>query len=325
MKKTTSAFTLSHLTGAAASFALALVLFSACASDPVGSGMEYCLDNAQKAIDASRGLEGSLAPSGRLVLASKWKGGKESGGICATLMTEKTGRNAKKYWLCLESDRMPGLKLYAPVADTANGERFDSARFDADFSSAVFFCNYDDGWSWFDMPVSGRVAVEKTDEELRLKSDSGIERLPAHRARLRAGSRIMSGDRAMDALKNRQERIAALAEFMHGKKETANNLTLPEFKSVWQSFLFPETVQAKKRGEEWKNLTAKTKFSRAEEYSWNEEYSYAVFPENMRELRQTGALWRDWIEAGPWIYAEYNWTAFNRELERGVLIEGKKK
>jgi hypothetical protein len=305
--------------------AATLALFSACATDPVGSGMEYCLDNAQTALDASRGLEGSLAPAGRLAIISKWKGGNGPGGISATLMAEKTGRSAKKYWLCLESGRMPGLRIYAPAAPDANAENFAASRFDADFSSATFFCNHEDGWSWFDMPVSGRVTVEKTDGGLQLKSDSGIERLPAHKARLRAGSKILSGERALDALRNRQERIAALAEFMHGKKEAAENLTWPEFKTVWQSFLFPETVSEKKRGEEWKRLAAKERFNRAEEYSWSLEYGDAVFPENMRELRLTGALWRDWLEAGPWIYAEYNWADFNRALGQGLTIEGTNK
>jgi hypothetical protein len=322
MKQTVS---MVHFVAAALAAISACAIFSACATDPVGSGMEYCLDNAQTAIDASRGLEGNLAPAGHLAIVSKWKGGDDAGGIGATLLEEKTGRGTKKQWLRLESDRMPGLKLYAPVSGTASSDRFDTARFDADFSSAVFFCSHDDGWAWFDMPVSGRVTVEKTNKGLLLKSESGIERLPAHKARLRAGSKVMSGERALDALRNRQERIAALSDFMHGKKETAENPSWSEFKSFWQAYLFPETVSEKNRGEEWKKLPAKTKFSRAEEYSWSKEYTDAEFPENMRELRQTGALWRDWLEAGPWIYAEYNWAAFNRALGRGVSIEGIKK
>ena len=309
----------------------ALTLFASCASDPVGRGMEYCLDNAQTALDASRGLEGRLAPAGNLATIAKWKDGTGLNGIRATLVADKAARAENKYWLCLESDRLPGLRLYAPApADAAN-----AGRFDADFSSAKFFCNYDDGWSEFDLPLSGRVTVERTGDALALKSESGIERLPAHLGRLRAGSKVMSGDRALDALRYRQERIVALADFMHGKNLTADIPPWKGFKSAWQAFLFPETVSEKKRDAAWKSLAAnypggekafaKSAFARAEEYSWSKEYTDAVFPENMRELRQTGALWRDWTEAGTWIYAEYNWPSFNRALADGVTVAGNAK
>ena len=328
------------------SFVLCFLILLSCsfvscvsAADAVGNAMDSGLSSLQRNVNDSRGIEPEFGPREKIKTVSSWRDADSGVGLFASIIEERTSKKVSRYWLCLEAACFPGLKLYAPV-DSADGFAY------ADFSAAKFICNYYDGWSEFDMPLSGRVSVERTADGITLKSDGGIEKLPPHSGRVRAGTKVISGDRAVEVLCNRQERISALAVFMREKKEPAflpwhdeaakkSNRKIVGFENVWQAFLLPETVAEKKRDPAWKTLVdgyaggkkafAKSAFDYAEEIHWSKLYTDSVFPEGMRNLRQTGALYRDWIEAGTWIYTEYYWVDFNQALAHGIALKGKTK
>jgi hypothetical protein len=64
-------------------------------------------------------------------------------------------------------------------------------------------------------------------------------------------------------------------------------------------------VSKKKRPPEWKEENAL--WVRAEDVNWNAAYTESLLPEDLRILRDSGSLLRDWEEAFDWICFEYAW------------------
>jgi hypothetical protein len=85
--------------------------------------------------------------------------------------------------------------------------------------------------------------------------------------------------------------------------------SLEVFEAYWQPLLVPEIAGAKERPVIWEQ-GAETK--RGEGVAWNSKYTASMFPQDLWELRDSGALLRDWEEASAWIYLVY---------DQGYIIE----
>jgi hypothetical protein len=54
---------------------------------------------------------------------------------------------------------------------------------------------------------------------------------------------------------------------------------------------------------------------------WNAAYTRSAFPGELWELRDSGALLRDWEEALPWIRLLYYWDYLAGLLAEPVILE----
>ncbi|MDR1317215.1 MAG: hypothetical protein LBK13_10115, partial [Spirochaetales bacterium] len=132
-----------------------------------------------------------------------------------------------------------------------------------------------------------------------------VEEAGIVRGKIRREDTRLTGDDALGALRNRQERIAALCQWMRGRQNTPRFRNPAEFGIYWQPVLFPEMLSASKRPPAWTEQGAK--WTRGEDIFWNESYTRAVFPEDLWKIRDSGTLLRDWEEAAGWIYFMYEW------------------
>jgi hypothetical protein len=135
------------------------------------------------------------------------------------------------------------------------------------------------------------------------------ESLDISAGRIKRNTTRISGNLALTALRNREERVSAITEWMLEwleSREPGKQFTnQKDFEKYWKPILFPETVSAKKRSAEWKTVNAE--WTRGEDIRWNKTYTAALLPPELWPIRDSGTLLRDWEEAAAWIYYQFAW------------------
>jgi hypothetical protein len=176
--------------------------------------------------------------------------------------------------------------------------------------SCSFLCSSYSGWNEFTLDLSGTGRLTVRDRTYTLTL-TRLEGLDISRGRIRRGDARISGSEALTALRNRRERIAALVEWMY-LAGTPDFTGRKAFESYWKPVLFPERVFRKKRPPGYEKIEAL--WVRDGDLRWNAAYTAEVFPEELRPIRDSGAMFRDWEEAAAWIYLAYEWDAIVQSL-----------
>jgi hypothetical protein len=183
------------------------------------------------------------------------------------------------------------------------------------------------GWNEYRMDIfgSGRLVFSDTTARFSIPDEIIIVQMTSGRIR-RYDTRI-TGNEALANLRNRSERILALAEWMNSPSRESSPLhgleDLDTFEEYWKPVLFPETVSKKKRPENWQQegdiLVS------AEDIRWNKSYTERNFPEELWNIRNSGTMLRDWEEALDWIYNEYAWVRITELLTQETVLNKAKK
>lgn len=175
------------------------------------------------------------------------------------------------------------------------------------------------GWNEYELELSGAARFTPSPPSLRFLSPPETVQIPGGTIRLRDST--FTGAEALTRLRNRRERIIALAEWMRGYSQNRMFRTEEYFSAYWQPILLPETVPKKKRPAQWEKEGAE--WIGGEGINWNKTYTARLLQtaENSRNseleaLRNSGALLRDWEEAVQWIYTEYAWEKIGEDLSR---------
>jgi hypothetical protein len=173
-------------------------------------------------------------------------------------------------------------------------------------NSLSFIASSVSGWNEFTLELLGTGTFIRNGEGGTLRFEKPLEKLNIVEGRIRLNDTRLSGGEALSALRNREERITAIALWMLSQNAPA--FTGQEhFEAYFKPLLFPELVSRKKRPASYTETGAD--WIRADAVRWNKTYTLTVFPEELRPLRDSGALLRDWEEASAWIYLAYNWES----------------
>jgi hypothetical protein len=267
-----------------------------------------CLSLADK---AGRALDGSAFEGKTLAIyraEPEGGGGKKRPETELRLLKGKDGRE----YLELVPGAFPSLRLRGSAPDGEGNFYLGSLR---------FLSGHVSGWNEFTLDLSGtgqfipRDACGDAREDVRFQLHAPPEPIQISEGKIRRNSERISGDRALTALRNRYERILALTGWMRDQSPPLFKDS-GAFESYWKPLLLPELVSRGKRPPGWD--TGNAQWVRAEDVRWNTQYTQALFPESLRVLRNSGALLRDWEEALPWIYFEYEREGFMESLQRGV-------
>ena len=178
------------------------------------------------------------------------------------------------------------------------------------------------GWNEFRLDLAGEgklIFGEKT-AALSVHHDS-VETIQISAARIKRYDTRLSGNEALTLLRNRHERIKAIAEWMNGRETAYKDMEVKNFEKYWKPILFPETVSKKKRPPDWQREN--DQWNRAESINWNKSYTERLFPEELREIRNSGTMLRDWEEALDWIYNEYEWSRIQKLLSWETVLQKK--
>jgi hypothetical protein len=179
------------------------------------------------------------------------------------------------------------------------------------------------GWNEFRLDIAGEGRLVLGESTATISVHSEIEPVQISYARIKRYDTRLSGDKALTGLRNRHERIKTIAEWMKSREDAPNKGTdINTFEKYWKPILFPETVSKKKRPPDWQQ--GNDQWHRAENISWNKTYTERVFPEELREIRDSGTMLRDWEEALDWIYNEYDWSRIQETLAKETVLTRKK-
>jgi hypothetical protein len=201
-----------------------------------------------------------------------------------------------------------------------------------------------DGWNEFSRELSGEGRFTDDWHSGFLTVKIAPEVLDISSGRIRRGGSRITGNEALTALRNRQERIDVLAAWMATYLEAREPFRTEsgragrsfadqdEFEEFWEPVLFPETVPAKKRPPAWA-ATAELQrdeqgspvhWLRGEDINWSVDYTGALFPEEtaalLQPVRNSGTMLRDWEEALPWIFYQFEWNAIMASLSQEIRL-----
>jgi hypothetical protein len=169
-----------------------------------------------------------------------------------------------------------------------------------------------DGWNEFTLELTGRGVFEPS-----VLSIKELEPVAISAGKLLHSGRRLSGEDALVSLRNREARIEAIVQWMRGITAPKRFASLEAFEAYWQPLLVPEVADAKERPVIWEP-TAETK--RGEGVAWNSKYTASIFPQDLWELRGSGALLRDWEEASAWIYFVYDKVYIIEQFSKSYIL-----
>jgi hypothetical protein len=234
------------------------------------------------------------------------------------ILVEQVRRKNGEEFIALGFEALPTLRLLGSSPDAEGNFSLDSLE---------LFCPNLSGWNEFSREISGTgvfyVGPDGKTAVLRLNGEA--ETLDITSGRIRRKSARITGDQAVTLLRNRQERVSVLAEWMHEAGGGPNGpnqggfANQEEFEEYWEPILFPEVVKAEKRPPEWTGERAGPRVWGGD-VRWNTAYTDAIFPEELRPVRNSGTLLRDWEEAAAWVFLQYEWDRIITSLEQKIEL-----
>ncbi|GHV38205.1 hypothetical protein AGMMS49546_08160 [Spirochaetia bacterium] len=209
-------------------------------------------------------------------------------------------------------DQFPTVKLRGTPPDSSGNFHLTSLEYLGGTLS---------GWNEFTLELSAEGNFKQQPDgspALSLFSPLMPVRISAGKIR-RSGSRI-SGEEALTSLRNRYDRIQALVEWMKEQEGVPATVLMGQrfFEVYWKPILLPELLPKKQRPPSWQEEGAQ--WNLAEDIRWNVTYTEGLMNEELRPLRNSGALLRDWEEAPEWIYLEYAWNSIESALQEGITM-----
>lgn len=174
-----------------------------------------------------------------------------------------------------------------------------------------WFSNWHEGWSEAVIMVSGTLIVSETDSGWHVRAESPVRADYAASGAIRYRDTRLTGEDGSDAISRRINRISAAVEFLSDALESEEypRFTVEKRKVREQTFeyragqlLFPEQYGYPAGTAKSENRNA---YTRGEGIRWDTGYSEKQIPENLREVRNTGTLYRDWEETGELFYYIY--------------------
>jgi hypothetical protein len=175
------------------------------------------------------------------------------------------------------------------------------------------------GWNEYRLEISGTGNMTPGVTSLSFSIYPEIETFQISSGKIRRFDTRITGPEALASLNNRYERIIAVTEWMKGYDNT-----MPEaadrkaFENYWEPVLFPELVSKRKRPADWQREG--DQWNRAEDIRWNISYTERVFPELLREIRNSGTMLRDWEEAVEWLFVEYEWDRITEMFSQETVL-----
>jgi hypothetical protein len=231
-----------------------------------------------------------------------------------TKLRETTGRNGEVS-IVITMEKYPPASFRGTLPDEGGNFYFTALEY--------LGGNYS-GWNEFTMELSGAGRFRKDGQGGFLSFLSPLLPVQISGGKIRRNENRITEGEALLSLRNRRERIAALTEWMRKEDAAAsvNGALLADgkvFERYWKPLLLPELVPKKKRPESW--FIKDPVMVRAEDVNWNTSYTALLFPEDLRILRDGGALLRDWEEAFEWIRLEYGWESIEQKFSDEIYLK----
>ena len=267
---------------------------------------ESCVSMMEK---AGRTLDGSASEEKRVAMYRAEKKEGTAAEIELWEVQNKTGNRSVVIML----NQFPSMKLRGSFPNDG-GEFY--------FTSLDYLAGNYHGWNEYRMDLFGTGKLIMGNDTVVLTVSEGITAVQISSGRIQRYDTRLTGNEALARLRDRRERISALTEWMRQLENAPKGLDRDTFETYWKPVLFPELVSKKKQPKEWKQEN--DQWARTDDMRWNKSYTSRVFPELLWEIRNTGTMLRDWEEALPWIYIDYEWETILKLLAQEIILQKKK-
>jgi len=179
------------------------------------------------------------------------------------------------------------------------------------------------GWNEYRLDLSGTGNLVLGETTATLSIPDEIETVEISSGRIRRYDTRITGTEALTSLRNRRERISAIAEWLNSPDNPSAKVcgNQKQFDKYWKPILFPEVVSKKKRPAGWQQEGDRR--VRAEDIRWNTSYTERVFPELLRPIRDSGTMLRDWEESLDWLFIECEWERITETLSGETVLQKK--
>jgi len=178
------------------------------------------------------------------------------------------------------------------------------------------------GWNEYSLDIAGTGRLNIAEDFATVAINPEIEAVQISSGRIHRYDTRITGHEALSSLRNRRERVLALSSWITERESAAGGTSAKSFEKKWKPVLFPEMVSKKNRPVNWQQEG--DPWVRAEDIRWNTGYTDRTFPEELKQVRNSGTLLRDWEEALSWIYLEYEWENIKNLLSRQIILQKKK-
>ena len=251
--------------------------------------------------NTGRALDGSASAEKKIAVYRTAKKDKTMSGMEIWETKNKAGDRA----CAVMFDKFPAMKIHGTAPD-------ESGLFN--LVSLDYLGGNAHGWNEYRLDLFGEGTLKLGEKQAELSIPGGIETVQISWGRIRRYDTRITGNDALTNLRNRYERIQALTEWMNSREDSPAGLNPDDFEKYWKPILFPEMLKKKKQPEGWR--MENDQFVKAEDIQWNTGYTERVFPELLRDIRNSGTLLRDWEEAIDWIYIDYEWDRIRETLAK---------
>lgn len=190
-----------------------------------------------------------------------------------------------------------------------------------------YLSNWPNGWTEGENSASGSILFTKKEDFWKAGIMEDFEILEISKGEVRYHDDYFREEPGLEKVKNRMTRINAVVEFLKNQE----HVKLPDFfghasrdstygvsfKKATQSLLFPETIgidKLKRKNQLLAGYDIPTDemedFSIGAGFIWRKSYTDKVFPDYLKEARNSGALWRDYEEAIHLFFMLYNFNYY---------------
>lgn len=172
------------------------------------------------------------------------------------------------------------------------------------------FSNWPSGWTEGIFEASGKYGLEQTEDGYTLTTLDTFELWDIISGEIRYHDTYYRGDDGLWKVKNRVDRIRELSRILQ------TDMGFPQYVKYLEeeiyTKLFPEVFNKEVFKQE--NYT-QLKYVRGSGINWVDEYTQNVLPEEFWELRNSGTLYRDCIEAPKIFRSIYNLESYFNQGE----------
>lgn len=198
------------------------------------------------------------------------------------------------------------------------------------------FANWPNGWTEAHYEASGRLVLTAEGEKWRCALEEPLELWEILSGELRHYDTFYRGEEGMSRVKNRVDRLRETAKLLNDRGFPAYYGHLwresgysSGFKKEVGRYLFPELYRFKQLEKadrlpaayyESSELPEGSLYSLGANRIWRRDYTLRVFPENFHQLRDSGALYRDFEEASQLLFSLYNLDYYSGRIVNGELF-----
>jgi len=186
-----------------------------------------------------------------------------------------------------------------------------------------FLSNWPNGWTEGVYEASGIITLNQKNGTWISSVEDPFTIWDIKKGEIRYYDTYYLKDDGLKKVRNRFDRIKEVTRYLKAERQfpafignkTKKTIYGKSMNNIVTPFLFPETVNFQKLQDTKtlpKEFSEKTSagsnpsYTRGAEITWRTDYTDAVFPENLKQLRNSGTLWRDYEETPGLFLSLYN-------------------